>query len=146
MDLEYNNNMCPHHKSFKIYNNGKKGFEYQGNLFYGLRMESFVKREKEYNFNVVFDFEDGYYMMYMFFEICKLNKVLFSKYTWKEFIGLNEENIQNVINVISCYETNLYLDEPSYLKAFHKTIKPFYHKKYRVVKMLKQYIIKNVGV
>lgn len=67
MDLEYNNNMCPHHKSFKIYNNGKKGFEYQGNLFYGLRMESFVKREKEYNFNVVFDFEDGYYMMYMFF-------------------------------------------------------------------------------
>ena len=24
MDLEYNNNMCPHHKSFKIYNNGKK--------------------------------------------------------------------------------------------------------------------------
>ena len=51
--------MCSHHKSFKIYNNGKKGFEYQGNLFYGLRMESFVKREKEYNFNVVFDFEDG---------------------------------------------------------------------------------------
>ena len=46
MDFEYNNNMCPHHESFKIYNNGKKGFEYQGNLFYGLRMESFVKREK----------------------------------------------------------------------------------------------------